>query len=258
MVRTGETGNTRCEAGLSLSPYERRWHLSRHSHRGPMRLGANPPKNRMPPWLSWCQPRSRKSRPPRPCVGSRRHRGRHDRRLGGLYSSTMLLSGSAGRGRRHDAGWPPAGRRHRRRRSLVELGLQLHGRTVMGVREGEGKPVLLLHSAGSTSMSWSLSLGVLSQSFTAVAPDLPGFGASDPLPSPWSVRAFADFVWELLDSLEMPRAHLAGNSFGALIALQMAAQQPFADRPPDPDRAAVHRRDACRKTDPPAALAADP
>jgi len=46
---------------------------------------------------------------------------------------------------------------------------------------GEGPALLLLHSAwGDAEMSWASVWNELSRSFTVIAPDMPGFGLSEP------------------------------------------------------------------------------
>lgn len=57
-----------------------------------------------------------------------------------------------------------------------------------------------------------------------IAPDLPGFGESPPLPAGRrsTVPALADAVERLLDGSQLQTAHLAGNSLGGWIALELA------------------------------------
>jgi pimeloyl-ACP methyl ester carboxylesterase len=63
--------------------------------------------------------------------------------------------------------------------------LTLSGMRVHVWTGGTGPVLLLLHSAwGDGSMSWAAVWNDLSQSFTVVAPDLPGFGLSEPLDEP--------------------------------------------------------------------------
>jgi pimeloyl-ACP methyl ester carboxylesterase len=60
-----------------------------------------------------------------------------------------------------------------------------------------------------------------------IALDLPGFGDSDkPIRAPYNARWFADAVVDLLDALELERAHLVGNSLGGRVALEVAFRCP--------------------------------
>ena len=54
-----------------------------------------------------------------------------------------------------------------------------------------------------------------------VALDLPGFGESDkPIGAPYDARFFARSVFELMDALDVDRAHLIGNSMGGRVAIE--------------------------------------
>jgi len=106
--------------------------------------------------------------------------------------------------------------------------LMLSGRKVTIWTGGVGPALLLLHSAwGDAEMSWQPVWNELARSFTVIAPDLPGFGASDPLVAP-SLAANARLLRELLDSRNVDRAIVAGNSFGAAVAIEFATS--FPDR----------------------------
>jgi pimeloyl-ACP methyl ester carboxylesterase len=54
-----------------------------------------------------------------------------------------------------------------------------------------GRPLLLLHGGlGDAALHWGRALPDLARDFHVLAPDLPGFGASAPLPEP-SYAAYA-------------------------------------------------------------------
>jgi pimeloyl-ACP methyl ester carboxylesterase len=74
-------------------------------------------------------------------------------------------------------------------------------------------------------MSWASVWRDLSRSFTVIAPDMPGFGASDPANVP-SLTASVLVLKELLDSLKIDCAIVAGNSFGAANAIEFASTLP--------------------------------
>src|SRR6185312_17454014 len=91
---------------------------------------------------------------------------------------------------------------------------------------GEGEAVLLIHAGIADRSMWDEHLGWLSQAgFHAVAVDLPGFGEApveDGPQAPWE-----DVLGTLRD-LEIARAALVGDSFGAAVALRVAAVAPAA------------------------------
>lgn len=104
-------------------------------------------------------------------------------------------------------------------------GSGLHVRT-----GGTGPALLLLHSAwGDAEMSWSRVWDELCRTFTVIAPDMPGFGASSPLPKP-SFAEYAGVLRELLDHQRVERATVVGNSFGATVAIEFASTFPGRTR----------------------------
>jgi pimeloyl-ACP methyl ester carboxylesterase len=91
---------------------------------------------------------------------------------------------------------------------------------------GSGPALLLLQSAwGDAEMNWSSVWDVLSGSFSVVAPDLPGLGASGATDS-ISLAASAGVLKDLLDRLGIARTAVAGNSFGVALALELANADP--------------------------------
>ena len=104
----------------------------------------------------------------------------------------------------------------------------LSGQRIRVWTGGQGQAPLLLHSAwGDANLSWAPVWNELSRSFTVIAPDLPGFGASEPFRLP-SLAANAHLLRDLLDLRKVESAIVLGNSFGAAIALEFAAI--FSDR----------------------------
>jgi len=95
---------------------------------------------------------------------------------------------------------------------------------------GTGDPVVLIHGSGpgvTSYANWRLVLPALAENFRVVAPDMVGFGFSErPANIEYGVQTWADQVVGLMDTLELPKAHLVGNSFGGAIALRIATQHP--------------------------------
>ena len=104
--------------------------------------------------------------------------------------------------------------------------IMLSGKRVRVYTSGTGPALLLLHSAwGDAEMSWAPVWGGLSESFTVLAPDLPGFGASEPIEAP-TLAANAAVMKELLDAQKINAATVVGNSFGATVAIEFASSFP--------------------------------
>ena len=95
---------------------------------------------------------------------------------------------------------------------------------------GTGDPVVLIHGSGpgvTSYANWRLVLPALAENFRVLAPDMVGFGFSErPANIEYGVQTWADQVVGLMDTLELPTAHLVGNSFGGAIALRIATQHP--------------------------------
>ena len=97
-------------------------------------------------------------------------------------------------------------------------------------RSGTGTPLVLLHGLGSSRRAWDPVVPLLTGRFDVIAVDLPGFGDSAPLPGPAEPdpASLAREVAGLLDQLGLATAHLAGNSLGGWVALELAALRPAA------------------------------
>jgi pimeloyl-ACP methyl ester carboxylesterase len=101
---------------------------------------------------------------------------------------------------------------------MVSEGLLHH------IRRGSGEPLILIHPLGAELVVWEPVLDRLAAERDVIAVDMPGFGASPPLnhgmqPTP---QALAGSLARFLDSLGLNRVHVAGNSLGAWVALELA------------------------------------
>lgn len=95
---------------------------------------------------------------------------------------------------------------------------------------GSGSPVLLLHGSGpgvSAYANWRLNGPFLGQSFRVIAPDIVGFGFTErPKVIRYKLSAWVQHILDLLDALEIPQAHVVGNSFGGALALALTIRYP--------------------------------
>ncbi len=87
---------------------------------------------------------------------------------------------------------------------------------------GTGEPLLLLHGIGTTRDDFAALRPRLDAEYRVLAPDLPGHGASPPLPGRPTIAAITDAVEADLDELRAGRVHVLGNSIGARVALELA------------------------------------
>jgi pimeloyl-ACP methyl ester carboxylesterase len=89
-------------------------------------------------------------------------------------------------------------------------------------RTGTGEPLLLLHGWGSSRRDFTAVLPALAERFEVLNLDLPGAGRSPHLEERPTVAALTDAVERTLDSEEVGRVHVLGNSLGARVALELA------------------------------------
>jgi pimeloyl-ACP methyl ester carboxylesterase len=92
---------------------------------------------------------------------------------------------------------------------------------------GQGPDVLLIHGLGGTRASFLETAAALSRRYRVHAPDLPGFGSScKPALGAYNARWFAEIMIGLLDELDISACHVAGNSMGGRIAIEMGLMEP--------------------------------
>ncbi len=91
-------------------------------------------------------------------------------------------------------------------------------------RAGTGTPLLLLHGIGAIWRAWSPVLPYLEPHHEVIVPTLHGHAGGPPLDSGVapSVQALVDGIEEELDRLGLPKVHIAGNSLGGWIGIELA------------------------------------
>jgi pimeloyl-ACP methyl ester carboxylesterase len=89
-----------------------------------------------------------------------------------------------------------------------------------------GPPVVLLHSLGLDAGSWRPTAEVLVPDLTVYAVDLPGHGDSPGPRTLLTIEDYAVVVAEACAALGLDRVHLVGNSFGSVVAAEVAARFP--------------------------------
>jgi pimeloyl-ACP methyl ester carboxylesterase len=96
-------------------------------------------------------------------------------------------------------------------------------------RLGSGELLVLIHGLGSSRDAWGPVLPLLASTYDVVAVDLPGFGESPALPDDVepTPAALAEAVGAFLDDLGIVEPHVAGNSLGGWVALELAKTRPL-------------------------------
>ncbi len=96
---------------------------------------------------------------------------------------------------------------------------------------GSGPPLLLLHGYPQSHVIWHGIAPRLSERFTLILPDLPGYGRSSIPPlsdthDAYSKRSMARSFVDMMQALGHERFHLAGHDRGGRVAYRMALDHP--------------------------------
>ena len=114
---------------------------------------------------------------------------------------------------------------------FVRSTVQTTGTTINVVKGGEGPPLLLLHGAPQSHLSWRLVAPQLAKEYTVVATDLRGYGDSGKLPdtadhSNYSKRNMALDQVEVMRHFGFNRFPVVGHDRGGRVAHRMALDHP--------------------------------
>ncbi len=93
--------------------------------------------------------------------------------------------------------------------------------------DGDGEPLVLLNGGLMSIPAWEPIVSMLTARYRVIRCDFRGQLMSLGLgPAPSTMSGHAADLAALLDHLAVPRAHIVGVSFGALVGLQFAAEYP--------------------------------
>lgn len=102
----------------------------------------------------------------------------------------------------------------------LSMTIAVNGININYKMAGEGETVLFLHGWGANIELFDKLMTTVSEKYTALALDLPGFGGSEEPPEPWSVDDYVSFVNAFLDELKVKPVCLIGHSFGGRIMIK--------------------------------------
>jgi len=105
--------------------------------------------------------------------------------------------------------------------------IDLNGARVAYAEAGSGETVLLLHATASSGVQWQALAETLRSGCHVLAPDLYGYGETDPWPGhgPFALAEEAALADAILPPGGGP-IHLVGHSYGGAVALRFAMQHP--------------------------------
>jgi haloacetate dehalogenase len=109
--------------------------------------------------------------------------------------------------------------------------VEVSGNTVFGRRYGTGPAILLVHGFPRTSLMWRFLAPKLAEHHTVICVDLRGYGKSG-IPAstgdhfPYSKRAMARELVEVMDTLGFPTFTLIGHDRGGRVSYRLALDHP--------------------------------
>lgn len=101
------------------------------------------------------------------------------------------------------------------------------GDTIWYRREGSGAPLLHIHGSAFGHRNFSRLTPFMARQCQVIDFDLPGFGESTGAGTR-DMAGLGELVFQLIRALGHDRVHVHGTSFGAMVALSLAAQHPEA------------------------------
>ena len=110
--------------------------------------------------------------------------------------------------------------------TIKSMTTQVDGLEVLYYTAGHGEPVVVIHGGGGDARTWWRNIQVLSEKYTVYAPDLPGYGGSQPLGGTYYIPELSDFIAKFTAKLGLDKFHLVGHSLGGGIALNFALKWP--------------------------------
>lgn len=108
--------------------------------------------------------------------------------------------------------------------------INVNGIDIAYDRQGQGKPLVLIHGFPLDHTIWAEVVPLLSGTFDLILPDLRGFGASASPDQACTMADLAADIAGLLDSLGIQQTALVGHSMGGYVALAFARAYPMRVR----------------------------
>lgn len=101
------------------------------------------------------------------------------------------------------------------------MNMEVKGLNTACTIKGEGEAAVFLHGWGANRNLYDNITEKVSEKYKVIAPDFPGFGGSDEPKEAWDVEAYADFVIELLQKLNVKKTVFVGHSFGGRVIFKL-------------------------------------
>ena len=103
--------------------------------------------------------------------------------------------------------------------------VKINGQTISYAEKGRGLPLVLVHGFPLDNRIWESQIANLSDKHRVIAPDLPGFGKSQP-PRQFTMESLADTLHAFLTQLKATPCILAGLSMGGYMSFAYERKYP--------------------------------
>jgi pimeloyl-ACP methyl ester carboxylesterase len=103
---------------------------------------------------------------------------------------------------------------------------EVNGARIYYETMGEGFPLVLSHGGWTDTTQWYPNVEALARNWSVVTWDRRGCGRSSDPGEPHAWQLWRDDLKGLLDALGIERAYMGGNSYGALLSLEVALEWP--------------------------------
>jgi len=103
--------------------------------------------------------------------------------------------------------------------------VNVNGQNISYDERGRGLPLVLVHGFPLDNRIWEAQLAALSDKYRVIAPDLPGFGKSQP-PKAFTMDSLADSLHAFLTQIKALPCALAGLSMGGYMSFAYERKYP--------------------------------
>ena len=93
-------------------------------------------------------------------------------------------------------------------------------------QQGSGPPLILIPYLTADHACYAFQVAEYAKHFTCISVDLRGTGESDPSKGSYSTEDLADDIAAFMRAINIPKAHFAGLSLGAVISMWLAVKHP--------------------------------
>lgn len=98
--------------------------------------------------------------------------------------------------------------------------------TLFSQEQGNGEPILFIHGFPFHQEIWDDYTEKFSDEFRVIRVDLPGFGKSTALNSPFTLEHVADTLLDFIVRKKLHAVNIVGHSLGGYVALAMVKKSP--------------------------------